>query len=92
MKQEWTKIVLSLLPATVREINANPRVREMNLIHWAKREKAGSYYDPVNSMAYDTLYRLRERGVVERDEDGVYHIVDAVNASKLREMLTKETK
>jgi hypothetical protein len=91
MKQPWTERILELLPNSVWELNAHPVIKEMNRQHRADRAARGSWEAPVNSMAYDTLYRLRKRGVVERDEEGWYYIVDAKNERKIRALL-KETK
>lgn len=74
MVGKWTKTVLALLPATLKEINANPEIQLMNSIHRAQRKKAGKIAKPINSMAYDTLYRLRNQAVVERRKDGVYQL------------------
>jgi hypothetical protein len=77
MKQRWTTIVLSLLPATLKEINADARIAAMNVFHrQSRRARQGQgWAQPVNSMAYDTLYRLRKRGVVVREDNGVYRLV-----------------
>jgi hypothetical protein len=75
-KQNWTQAVLALLPATVREINSNPVIRQMNEKHLQQRKQRGAFITwPVNSMAYDTLYRLRAQGKVKRDDNGVYRLV-----------------
>lgn len=75
MKQRWTPLVLSLLPATCAEINKDPRIAAMNAYHRIDRATRGSWEIPMNSMAYSTLYRLRKRGLVTRDEKGVYRLV-----------------
>jgi hypothetical protein len=74
MKQQWTNVILSLLPATVAELNANSKVATMNATHRAARVADGKWSNPVNSMAYATLYRLRKQGRVARGADGVYRI------------------
>lgn len=73
-KQNWKTVVLSLLPATMKEINENPCVRAMNKEHREQRVEKGSWPKPVNCMAYDTLYRLRQKGIVERSQTGVYRL------------------
>jgi hypothetical protein len=75
MKQHWTDEIVKLLPATLKEINANPRIASMNTYHRIARHVKGSWSEPVNSMAYDTLYRLRKRGLVTREDNGVYRLV-----------------
>jgi hypothetical protein len=77
MKQRWTPLVLSLLPATCAEINKDPRIAAMNVLHrYSRRARQGQgWAQPVNSMAYDTLYRLRKQGRVVRLSNGVYRLV-----------------
>lgn len=71
-KQQWTHVILMMLPATLAEINATAMVSAMNEQHRRERNERGSWANPVNCMAYDTLYRLRKRGVVVRESNGVY--------------------
>jgi hypothetical protein len=72
--QRWTEEVLKLLPAKVSQINADPTIRRMNERHHAERVRKGSYANPINSMAYDTLKRLQRQGKVVREEDGTYRL------------------
>jgi hypothetical protein len=90
MKQPWTEVILELLPNSVWELNRHPKIMEMNAKHRADRVARGSWDTPVNSMAYDTLYRLRKRGIVERDEEGWYYVVDGENERKIHELLRKD--
>lgn len=78
MKQQWTHVVVTMLsmkPMTCREINETAQVIAMNAQHRRERVHNGSWERPVNSMAYSTLYRLKKRGLVTRDEKGIYRLV-----------------
>jgi DNA-binding PadR family transcriptional regulator len=78
MKQQWTHVVLTMLtakPMTCAQINATAQVQAMNAQHRRERVHNNSWEKPVNGMVYDTLYRLRKRGLVERDEKGIYRLV-----------------
>jgi hypothetical protein len=72
----WTNVVLTLLPATVKEINSNPTIKDMNRRHRELRASKGKFLPPLNSGSYDALYELRRRGWVVRSEDGVYSLTD----------------
>jgi hypothetical protein len=72
VKQRWTAHVLRNLPASVQELNKLPTTIVMNEQHRQQRLLLGNPAPPINSMVYDTLVRLRNRGLVKRDSNGVY--------------------
>lgn len=81
LKQNWTSVVLAALAQrsyTTAQLRALPQLAAMHAQHLQERAKhttLANFINPVNSMVYDTLYRLRRQGKVVRGEDGVYHLV-----------------
>jgi hypothetical protein len=76
-KQNWTQEILKRLPATVAQLHKDPVIRQMRDKHLQQRKARGAFIvQPCNSMTYDTLYRLRRRGVVSYDsKTRVYTLV-----------------